>query len=273
MKFFHTLVGSLTRRDFYKHILSGTEKTGFFYIFKLQVLSALFLTILLSIGISGILPSIEKTAKEILPPGAEIIIKNGELKTNTNPIIVPIPSSIDDGSSDRSLPTNAIVLDITASTTVADLEKKDTFVLVTAEGIITQNPNGKVTMSFFKNIQDADLVIDENWLAQKSAWLKNFAKYIPFIAFFLILGGLYLLSLFTALIYGLFVYLMLKIVKTPKSFRIAYSVGLYSRTFAVLLALFAFVLPIFAVSPFNIVLQLLFLLLMLRQRNGARTVL
>lgn len=270
MKFFHTLAGALYRREFYKKVLQGTEKTGFLYVFKLQVLCALFLTILLSIGISGLLPSIEKTAAEILPPGAEIIIKNGELKTNTNPIVVSVSDIVQDEkikTQDGKQPTNMFVLDITASTTPASLEKKDTFVLVTSEGVIARNPQGTTNIRFFQDMKDLDVVIDEQWLAQKTAWLKHAARYVPFIAFVLILAGLYVLSLFMALIYGLFAFIILKIMKNPKPFKVAYSIGLYSRTFAVFLSLIAFILPVFAVSPFNIVIQLLFLVFVLRQRN------
>lgn len=306
MKFFHTLINSLTKKDFYLSVIRGEKKIGFGFVFKLQIIAALFLTILLSINIAQVLPAIDNLAQNILPKGAEVLVKDGRLETNSNPIVVPLPQdersvrikqsivdttnqviSTNEGQANPGITStstiasavpvsvlgikNLLVLDVTASTTPADLEKKDTFVLVTADGIIFKGDTGRITITQFKDMKDLDLVIDEKWLLEKTAWIKDFARFLPFIAFFFLLATLYIGALFASLLYGFAAWLIFRLLKKPQPFKTAYSIGLYSRTFATVIGLVAFLIP-FIGSNFVIVpLEVLFILLMIKDVRKTHT--
>jgi hypothetical protein len=283
MKFFRTITNSLVSKDFYIGLLSNDHpkqvKKGLWYLFRLYVLVSLFLTILISISISAILPRFDDLAKNILPPGAEVVIQDGVLTTNTNPIIIPLPdgasarvatSSLVETGSVGSLENirNLLVLDITASSTVEALAEKNALVLVTSDGFIFQGDNGRYTIGKFANFEDLELSIDEEWLVSKVEWAKGFAKFIPFIAFFILLIGLYASSLLACLIYALIILLIMKIQKRDHPFSKAYIVAIYSRTFGLALGLLAYLIPFLGINTVSIALQLIFIAFMLRTKSS-----
>ncbi len=287
MKFFRTITNSLVSKDFYADLLQNPHgkpvKKGLWYLFRLYVIVALFLTILISINISAVLPRLDAAARNLLPSGAEIVLKDGSLTTNTNPIIVPVPKSAEplhartgEGANDASTSTpasledvaNLIVLDITASSSIEALRERDTLALITSEGFIFQGEGGRYTVGRFSNIKDLDVTVDEAWLVQKAEWLKGFAKFIPFVAFFLILAGLYATSLLACVFYALIILLIMRIQKKDHPFGTAYVIAMYSRTFAIALGLLAYVIPVFGIDTVSIAAQLIFITLMLRSRKS-----
>jgi hypothetical protein len=310
MKFLRTLFDTLLSKDFYHGVIRGEKNIGFGFVFKLQIVAALFLTILLSINISTVMPFLDRVARDILPDGAEVIIKDGILDTNTNPIVVPFPEkskgvftlkglNLDSSSdttvsdsvvSDEVLGTvtdtatsndseitkkpdikNVLVLDITASTTPEVLLKKNTLILVTAEGVIVRNDSGRFSISYFKDVKDLNVSIDENWLISKSEWAKGFARFIPFIAFVFLLLSLFVGSLLAALLYGFATWLMCKLLKKPQPFIVAYSIGLYSRTFATCIGLLAFIIPFFGSNLIIVPLELAFIFIMIKDIRKAHS--
>ncbi len=260
MKFLNNLTGSLVRKSFYKDILEGKMKMGFLYVFVLQILISLFIVCIVSINISGVLPTIEKTASELLPPNAEIIIKEGKLRANINPIVIPMPP--DAPAKDQGY-KNFLVIDTTTSLTVEDLKRKETAILVNSEGIIGRKSPSEIQINTFKGMPELNLTINREWLLGKAAWIKSHAKYVPFILFLPVLVILYLLSLFWALIYGLIAYIILRLYKLNVSFKRSYSVGLYSRTFGMALSLLLFVVPPVDIWILSFLLNILFIFLMI----------
>lgn len=253
-------------------------KGGLWFVFKLYIVASLFLTILLSINISTILPKFDDAARNILPPGAEIIIEDGVLSTNTNPIIIPMPKNgampvVDsynfepNATGTPAEPVNLLVLDITASSTPEDLTARGTVMLVTSEGFIFSGNDARYTVGRFKDIENLNVTIDEEWLVAKIEWAKGFARYIPFIAFFGILIVFYFSSVFASVFYGFIIWLMLKMLRRPASFGTAWTVALYSRTFALLIGLLSFGIPLFAMDSVSIMLQIVFVLLMIMERK------
>jgi maltodextrin utilization protein YvdJ len=310
MKFLRTLFDTLLSKDFYHSVIRGEKNIGFGFVFKLQIVAALFLTILLSINISTVMPFLDRVARDILPDGAEVIIKDGILDTNTNPIVVPfpekskgvftlkglnldsssdaiiqesalnevIPSTVSgtlstDGSETIKKPDikNVLVLDITASTTPDVLLKKNTLILVTAEGVIVKNDSGRFSISYFRDVKDLDVSIDETWLISKAEWAKGFARFIPFIAFVFLLLSLFVGSLIAALLYGFGTWLMFKLLKKPQPFVVAYSIGLYSRTFATCIGLLTFIIPVFGSNLIIIPLELAFIFIMIKDIRKAHS--
>ncbi len=290
MKFFRTITNSLVSKDFYAELLSNTHpkpvRKAMWYLFRVYIIVALFLTVLISISISAIIPRFDAAAKNILPPGAEIVVDNGVLTTNTNPIVIAMPedanapglrteagrgavistSSDAEGGIDKV--RNLIVLDVTASSTVEALEQKDTLTLITSDGFIFRGDGGRYTIGKFANIKDLEVAIDEEWLVSKVQWLKGFAKFVPFVAFFFILAGLYAASLLACVFYALIILLIMKIQKKDHPFSTAYVVALYSRTFALAIGLLAYIIPFFGINTLSIALQLIFIAFMLKSRSG-----
>ncbi len=287
MKFFRTITNSLVSKDFYAGLLQNPHpkpvRKGLWYLFRLYILVALFLTILISINISAVIPRFDAVARDILPPGAEIVIQNGMLTTNTNPIIIAMPkdssalsSKTGEGANAVSTSSditvvrveNLVVLDITASSTIEALHDRNTLALVTSDGFIFQGDNGRYTIGKFSNIKDLDVTIDEEWLVNKVAWLKGFAKFVPFIAFFFILAGLYATSLLACVLYALIILLIMRIQKKNHPFATAYVIALYSRTFGIVLGLLAYVIPFFGINTVSVAIQLIFIAYMLYSRKA-----
>ncbi len=287
MKFFRTITNSLVSKDFYADLLQNPHPKpigkGLWYLFRLYVVVALFLTILISISISSVLPRFDAAARSILPPGAEIVLRDGVLSTNTNPIIIPMPdyaevpvSKTGEGANDISTSTgvafadisNLLVLDITASTTIDVLEEKDTLALITSDGFVFQGDNGRYTIGKFSNVKDLDVTIDEAWLIEKSQWLKGFAKFVPFVAFFFILFGLYAMSLLACLFYALIILLIMRIQKKDHPFSVAYVIAMYSRTFGLAIGLLAFIIPFFGINTVSIAIQLIFVTFMIMSKKA-----
>lgn len=300
MKFLKTIADSISSKDFYLGIIRKEKNMGYGFVFKLQIVAALFLTILLSINISTVLPYLDKMARDILPEGAEIIIKEGILETNTNPITIAFPPNtseffnleknktststfnqktelagsdgtdlIESKSSGNDMPRisdvkNVIVLDITASTTPEDLIEKNTLILVTSEGVIVRNDTGRFSISYFNDVKNLNISIDEEWLISKVNWTKDFAKFIPFIAFVFLLLSLFVGSLLAALLYGFGTWLIFKFLKKPQPFLTAYSIGLYSRTFATVLGLLTFIIPVIGKNWIIVPLELFFIYYMIK---------
>lgn len=280
MKFLRTITNSLVSKDFYAEILASDQpkqvRKGMWYLFRLYVVAALFLTVLLSINISSMIPRFDAIARNILPPGAEVIIRNGALTTNTNPIEIAFPENakeqavaIDpDAALSVEKAKNLLVLDITASSTVEALVSRSTVILVTSDGFVFQGDNARYTIGRFANIKDLDVTIDEAWLVSKVEWMKGFLKFFPFVAFFIILGGMYASSLLACVFYALLIMLMMRINKTSHSFATAYVVALYSRTLALAIGLVAYVVPLFGLGTVSIAIQLIFMAWMLRTRKS-----
>ncbi len=272
-------------KDFYSDILHNDHpkkvRKGIWYLFRVYIIVALFLTILVSINISAVLPKLATTAHTILPEGAEVTIQNGVLTTNTNPLVIPLPpgearsgvdavasSSRSDARASAIDVTNLLVLDVTASTSIEDLESKDTLALLTSDGFIFKGENGRYSVGKFANLKDLDVTIDEAWLVEKVEWVKGFAKFVPFIAFFFILATMFASSLFFSILYALIIMLILKVQKRSTTFPTAYVIALYSRTFSLAIGLIAYVLPFFGKNTVSIILQLIFIVLMLRSRQA-----
>lgn len=277
MKFFRTITNSLVSKDFYTDILHNDHpkkvRKGLWYLFRVYIIVALFITVLISINISAVLPRIATMARNILPPGAEVTIQNGVLTTNTNPIVIPLPQSQvnPNASSTPSVvddEKNLLVLDITASSSIQDLEDRNTLALVTSEGFIFKGDNGRYSLGKFANFKEMNVTIDENWLVQKADWVKGLAKFVPFIAFFFLLITLYASSLFFSLIWALIITLILKVQKREVAFPTAYVIALYSRTFALAIGLLAYLLPFLGRNMVSVTLQIIFIILMLRTRQA-----
>lgn len=277
MKFFRTITNSLVSKDFYTDILHNDHpkkvRKGLWYLFRVYIIVALFLTVLISINISAVLPRIASTARSILPPGAEITIQNGLLTTNTNPIVIPLPQtemsqSATTSQASRTGAKNLLILDITASTTIQDLEDRNTIALVTSDGFIFKGDNGRYSLGKFSNFKDLNVTIDENWLIQKAEWIKGLAKFVPFIAFFFMLITLYLSSLFFSIFWALIIMLILKVQKREAEFGTTYVIALYTRTFALVIGLLAYLLPFFGRDMVSVILQLIFITFMLRTRQA-----
>ncbi len=266
MKFFSHAIASLTRKSFYQDILDGKVGMGFGYVAVLEVLATLFIVFLVSINISSFLPVIDSVAKDILPPGAEIIIKDSKLRANVNPIVIPMPAKATGGSPEHK---NLLVLDTTTSLTIEDLKRKDTFLLINSDGMIAEKDNGTMQINTFSQVPDLDVSIDQEWFTMKASWVKSHAKYVPFILFLPILAGFYLLALFWSLIYGLATYVFLRVYKLNTPFKRAYSVGLYSRTFGLIFTLLVFVVPILNMAYVAFLLNILFIFYMIKPVSSA----
>jgi hypothetical protein len=274
MKFLRTISNSLANKNFYQELLHNPHpkpiKKAIWYIFRVDVLAALFVTIILSVNIFAVLPKIESAARQILPPGTEILIRNGELTTNTNPIVVPIPhnGSFTASSTDGAGNDNLLVLDVTSSTTIEALDARKTVILITGEGIISHGSNSRYSLAKFSNFRELNVAIDEAWLLNKVSWLKTFAKFVPFLAFFLVLAVMFASSLFFSLIYALLILLIMKIQKKNHPYSTAYVVALYSRTFGLALGLVSFVIPFIGINSISVALQLIFLTFMLMNKKA-----
>lgn len=262
MKFLSTFFASLNKRSFYKNVLDGKEKMGFAYLLKLQVVATLFMVFIISVNISGLLPTLDKTARELLPPGAEVIIKNGTLKSNVNPVIIGMPSGV---IGEAKKHANFLVLDTTTELTREDLNRKDALVLINSEGIISRADGVNIEVNRFSEVLGLNISLDQEWFIGKATWIKDHAKYVPFLLFFPILVGFYIMSLFWALVYGLLAYWILKMHKVHKPFKIAYSIGIYSRTFGLVVALFTLIVPVLNIAILSIPLNIFFIYSMLRQ--------
>ena len=282
MKFLRTITNSLLSKDFYVDILRNEHpkqvRKGIWFLFRLYVVVALFLTVMISINISAVIPRLDAVARDLLPTGAEIVIRDDGLTTNTNPIIIAMPADVnvknqpatstDAVAAKPAKVENLLVLDITASTTVDDLEERNTIALVTADGFIFQGENGRYSIGKFSNLKDLNVTIDEEWLVAKVAWMKGFMKFIPFVAFFFVLVGLFASSLFVCLIYALIILLIMKIQKKDHPFATAYTIALYSRTFAIVLGLLAYLMPFFGSNTVSVALQLIFISFMLYSKKA-----
>ncbi len=281
MKFFYILTQSISSKQFYGELIGGKHPIGFIFLAKVQVLVALFLTIVISIQVSTVLPTLEQKMSGLLPEGAEIVLKDGKLSTNINPVLIPftpqdqvVVSTSTEGFRDTRavssalsssvIPANLVVLDITTSTTEESLRARDTLMLITQDGIVYGEPGKRVSSSYFTEISSVNLVIDRAFLTEKAIQLKQSAKFLPFILFIGVWVVLYAMALFTALMYAIFVYTMFKIMKIGKGFKVAFSVAAYSRGFALLLGAFALLLPILMIPTLSILIQLLFITLMIR---------
>ncbi|MFM2384121.1 MAG: hypothetical protein RIQ72_693 [Candidatus Parcubacteria bacterium] len=266
MKFFYILTKSISSKQFYGEVIGGKHPTGFMFLAKVQVLVALFMTILVSIQISSVLPTLEQKMASVLPEGAEIILKEGRLQSNTNPITVPLSQGkeIGDGTSAASIPNNLFVIDVTASTTEEEFHTKNTFMLITSEGIVYGESGKKISTNYFTEIKDVDMVIDKQFLTDKAKTIKEYAKFLPFILFIVLLIVLYVMALFTAFMYAVFVFIMFKVMKIGKGFKEAFAVAMYSRGFALILGVFALILPLLMIPTLSILVQILFITLMIR---------
>lgn len=281
MKFFYILTKSISSKQFYGELIGDKHPIGFMFLAKVQVLVALFLTILISIQVSAMLPTLEQKMGSILPEGAEIILKEGKLTTNINPVLIPftpqgratVSTSTDSTGDTKAVspagspaiaPANLVVLDITASTTEESLRSRDTFMLITQDGIVYGEPGKRVSSNYFTEISSVNLVIDKAFLIEKAVQLKQSAKFLPFVLFIGLWIVLYAMALFTALMYAIFVFIMFKVMKIGKGFKVAFSVAVYSRGFALLLGAFALILPILMIPTLSILIQLLFITLMIR---------
>jgi len=284
MKFFKTLFRAITDKTFYSEIISGEHKvrSGFWFVFKIQVLAALFMTILLSISLSAFIPWLKTSTQSILEPGTEIVIKDGVLRSNTNPIVVSAKDVLPPGSSDLSMQSatsttemgitqgnsrvkNLIVVDTTASTTIAALVERDTYVLVTQEGIVSRgDQRGKVTINTFEMFKGEEIRINRDWLIGKAAWISNFAKFVPFIAFIFFLIVFYIGSVIASLIYGLITMLIFALMKHKQSFSTSLKVGLYSRAFATVLGIIGFIIPVIRENIFLMPLEIIFIFYMIK---------
>lgn len=268
MKFLALFIASLNRKSFYKSILDGKEKMGFTYLAKLEVIATLFIVIIVSINISGILPILDKRARTLLPPGAEIIIKDGTLISNVNPVIVPMPNGVVGEAKQHK---NLFVLDTTTELTKDDINKKDTFILVNKEGVISWTDGVSVEVTKFSEIPGLNISLDQEWFVNRATWIREHAKYVPFLLFMPILIGFYIIALFWALIYGLLAYVILKMHGVHKPFKIAYSIGLYSRTFGLVVSLFMLIVPVLNIAILAIPLNIFFIYSMLRQTLPKKT--
>lgn len=260
MKFLIRIVASLASRGFYGDVLNGREKIGFKYLFELQIFSSLFIILIISLNLSGLLPSLETKANDLLPPGAEIIIKDGKLRTNTNPIIITMPEGV---VGEAKYHKNLLVIDVSTQLSVSDMDRKDTMILVNRDGIISRT-TGRVQVDSFKEIPGLSLTLDREWFIEKAAWMKSNAKFVPFLLFVPLLLFFYITSLFWALIYGLITYFILYLYKIRKPFKVAFSVGLYSRTFGALIALIMIMAPTLNMVLLAIPLNILFIFFMIR---------
>ncbi len=268
MKFLSLFIASLNRKSFYKSVLDGKEKMGFTYVAKLEVVATLFIVIIVSINISGILPTLDKKARTLLPAGAEIIIKDGALLSNINPVIIPMPNGVVGEAKQHA---NLFVLDTTTELTKEDINKKDTFILVNSEGVISRTDGVSTDVTKFSEIPGLDISLDQEWFIERATWIREHAKYVPFLLFFPILVSFYLIALFWALIYGLLAYIILRMHGLQKPFKIAYSIGLYSRTFGLVVSLFMLIVPVLNIAILSIPLNIFFIYSMLRQTLPKRT--
>lgn len=287
MNFVHTAYRSLTEKRFYAEIIKGdiSLKSGFWFIFKIQILAALFMTILLSANLVAFLPWLRTTGDKLLEPGTEIVLRGGVLKTNANPIVIAI-RDIKNGSTDTTAPdvnsalnqsaqdvvknnqnelVNLLVIDTTASTTLEALDARKTFVLVTQEGMVIKGDRqGNAEITMFSGFKDFDLKIDQQWVKDKTSWIIAFSKFIPFIAFFFFLIVMYMGTLIAALIYALFTHFVFRAMKEGQSFKTSMTIGLYSRVFATVLGIIGFIIPIIRSNLFLIPLELIFIIYMIK---------
>lgn len=261
MKFIHKFIQALKRKSFYSNVLNNKESIGFGYLFKLEIIATLFIVVIISINISSVLPTLDKKARELLPVGAEIIIKDGVLRTNVNPIIIPMPNGVVGKAAEIK---NFLVLDVTTALKRDDLVEKDALILINGEGIISRTDGVNTETTRFSEIPGLNIMLDQEWVINKATWIREHAKYVPFLLFTPILVGFYLLALFWSLVYGLFAYILLKVHGAHKSFRVAFSVGLYSRTFSLVLSLFMLIIPFLNIALLAIPLNLFFIYSMLK---------
>lgn len=262
MKFLHTFIGSLNRKGFYKRIIEGKEGIGFGYLFKLEIIAALFIVTIISINISSVLPTLDEQAGKILPEGAEIIIKNGALKTNVNPVTIPMPAGV---VGEAKHIDNFLVLDITANLDKDDLVKENALILINSEGIISRPDGRNIDTVKFSEIPGLNLTLDQEWFIAKATWLKSAAKFVPFLLFAPLVVSFYILALFWSLIYGLLAYWILRMHKRKVPFKVAFAIGLYSRTFALVVTLFMLIVPVLNIAVLSIPLNIFFIYAMLRQ--------
>ncbi|MEO8637694.1 MAG: DUF1189 family protein [Candidatus Taylorbacteria bacterium] len=273
MKLFQTIKDSINNPEFYRAEKNASFKKAFGYFFKLTLLSALCLTLILS---AKMIPSLvvglsEESINKVLsyyPQELEVTIKDGHASTNVKePYFLLWPSEFVQASSNPNagtshLPKNLLVIDTKGVFAIDTFSTYDTSLFLTKDYFVSAKNEGQ-ELSIQKLPPSLNVTINR---AQLSTWVEKIRPWLVCIIPLFIVGlfvAIYLanivLSLFMILILSVIIWIVALIRKQNFSYSQIYKLGLYGVTVVVMLRVLYFLL---GVPSFWFIDSVIFLLLM-----------
>lgn len=230
--FFTDIKHSLSKSSVYTHPETNTVKKSLGVIAILVVILAFIQAVVLGLLFSPALHELRIVANESIdkfPAELVLTLKDGRLSMNrTAPYILPL----DPKNVEKNDHKNFIVIDTSKTLDFKALESYDTAVLITQDGYMTSDTNGKIEAQSFKSFPD--YVLSKDVLTPLQAKMDNiFGKFlwVVAIAFSLLMwvvisvGG-FVGAMFWALIGILLVLLVSRIRMYKLSFSQLYALSL-----------------------------------------------
>lgn len=241
--FFNDLAKSIYGPAFYTEARSGSLKKAFGYFFKLALLAALLLTVILGVRIGPALSRILSPdgitqVVNVFPADLQIMVKKGQVSSNMKePYAVPFPPDLKTAYRNSSaLPENIFVLDTGAPATVDSFDRSKTLILLTKEYMITQKNNGR-ELSIQRLSSFPDMTLDRQsiagWLAQVQPFFKFVIPFLLVSAFAVLFISNSIGYLLIVLILSFIAWLVFKLRKSVFRYAELYKLGLYATTLAI----------------------------------------
>lgn len=220
-RWFRTAYEASTRVEFYRRV--GDRKTGeaFGHLAMLAVLWTLPITVMFFIGLRQVTHLLAEGLREDIPPGTVFEMKDGVLTNNLQAPLV-------------FRERGAVVIVNTATTTLA-LEEGENGVVIDS-GTIVQQDGAKREITDYRGAPDFKFGREE--------LMENIRRWAPlalFVVSLLVLVFMFLAfwagMILNALLHGLVLWLLLKVIKRPRPWRWSFIAAAYAATAAAILRL------------------------------------
>lgn len=259
MKFFRKIRDSIYNPSFYKSIPQSKLESAFSYFFLLIFVLSIIQTVFLAFPIVKVITQL--TNKDLpkavsqFPEELQIKIKDGKASTNVQePYFIPLPKST------QADFKNFIVLDTTTPYSEDSFKKYDTFALLTRDSAYYKadknQPVKNISLSTVKDltIDRASLTALLNKYSPMAKWLTPIL--IILVGFLLFL--FYILRLVYAILLGVLILLLSRIIQPSLSFGQSYKVAIYAMTLGLLVeVLLTIASPLLGIRGFPFMVTIL----------------
>ena len=245
MKLLSKIKSSIYDPQYYQGLTKRPFSYSVKYIFSFTFILALLLMIEFSIfTLPQFMSGLNELGSSVVnnyPEELQVVIKDGTASTNVKePYYIENPDSLKETEVEihGNTPKNLVVIDTKNKTSVEDLQKYDTFFLITKTHFMYQEESGKITAQSLVDMPD--VVIDK---ASVSRFVDEYSPYLKFfipIAYVGILIFVYVYVLFN-LVYLLFAALLVWFVSSLKKIELdykgSYQVSMHLMTLPALVGL------------------------------------
>ncbi len=283
MTFFSQFKDSVYNPSFYHARRTASTGQAFGYFFILVLCISIISAVVMALAVA---PKIDRyTSPEFIshiaqyyPSELQIRMKAGRLSTNVNePYAIPFSAEVraemmKGGPGMQA--ENVVVIDTTHPLVIQNFAAYKTLVLLTEDYAVSQEKNGKVSVTPLKGFPDG--VLDQTFIRE---FLNKVApiilKLVPLLVplgFVTAFVGYVVGYLFLLLIASLIVWIVYNIQKKDITYGTCYKLGLYAVTLSLIIDLIASVTQIGTVPWYaNIILILIVLLANVRDVEPTHT--